>query len=63
MMIKTVVCKFVDSDLGSSCKLQILFQYQYNFLLLILEDRKAVLVKILSHMRISYIYLLKSSYM
>ena len=47
----------------SSTKLQILFQHQYHFLLLLLQDRQTVLTKILSHMSISCICLVKSSQM
>ena len=58
MIVKTEVDRAVDSDL--EIKLQILFQYLYHFLVLILQDRYTLLVKILSHMSVSCIYLAKS---
>ena len=54
---------WVSRGFRSWIKLQIMFQHQYNFLLLIFQDRKTVLMKILSYLSISCIYLVKASQM
>ena len=44
--------QMVVNGFRSWIKLQIFFQHQFNFLLLIIQDRKTILVNVLSHLAV-----------